>query len=39
VAEVLPAEPLELASLTALQVIELCPDVAGEINLHGHSFR
>jgi hypothetical protein len=39
VAEVLQAEPLDLASLTARQVIELCPDVARGIDPQEHSFR
>jgi hypothetical protein len=34
VAEVLPAKPLDLVSLTARQVAELCPDAAGEIDAH-----
>jgi hypothetical protein len=37
VAEVLPAEPLDLGNLTARQVIELCPEAAGEIDRHEHS--
>jgi hypothetical protein len=36
VAEVLPAEPLDLVSLTARQVVELCPEAAGDIELHEH---
>ncbi len=39
VPEVLPAEALDLASLTALQVAELCSDVARELDPHEHSFR
>jgi hypothetical protein len=39
VAEVLPAEPLDLASLTARQVIELCPEAGDEINTHERGCR
>jgi len=33
---VLPAEALELASLTPAQVLELCPDAEAEIDGHEH---
>jgi len=33
---VLPAEALDLVSLTARQVIDLCPEAAEEIELHEH---
>ena len=36
VAEVLPAEALDLASLTARQVIEVCPEAAAEFDGHEH---
>ncbi len=36
VAEVLPAEPLDLANLTVRQVTELCPEEAAEIEVHEH---
>jgi hypothetical protein len=37
VAEVLPAEALDLESLTARQVAELWPEAAGEIEAHEHN--
>jgi hypothetical protein len=36
VAEVLPAEALDLVNLTAGQVLELCPDTEMEIEVHEH---
>jgi hypothetical protein len=36
VAEVLPAEPIDLLNLTAAQVLELCPDAEAEIDGHEH---
>ncbi len=39
VAEVLPAEALDLAGMTGRQVAELCPGAAGEIDPYEHSFR
>jgi hypothetical protein len=36
VAEVLPAEPMDLVNLTAGQVLSVCPDVAEEIHRHEH---
>jgi hypothetical protein len=36
VAEVLPAEPLDLVSLTAPRVTELRPEAAVEIDRHEH---
>ena len=39
VAEVLPAEALDLASLTAGQVTNLYPEAAAEIDAHEHRCR
>jgi hypothetical protein len=36
VAPVNPADPLDLVSLTAQQVAGLCPDAAGQIDVHEH---
>ena len=36
VASVFPAEALDLANLTARQVIDLCPEAAPKIELHEH---
>jgi hypothetical protein len=36
VAEVLPAEALDLVSLTARHLAELCPEAAQEIDAHMH---
>src|SRR5262249_36341173 len=36
VAQVLPAEALDLVNLTAGQVVELCPDAEAEIDGHEH---
>jgi hypothetical protein len=39
IAEVLPAEALELVNLMAPQIVELCPDVPRENDPHEQSFR
>jgi hypothetical protein len=38
VAEVLAAESFDLVSLTARQVIKLCPEASGEIDAHEHGY-